>query len=74
VRGVELDRWWEQVLYLGAILALVYGGSRVARALLPRDRRRQRRWVDRFLDVSEWVVGIGMVFILVLSVIALAFW
>ena len=37
------------------------------------DASSKRPWVDRFLGVSEWLIGVGMVVIIVLTIVRFAF-
>jgi hypothetical protein len=37
------------------------------------DTSSKHPWVDRYLGVSNWVIGIGMVVIIVLTIIRFAF-
>jgi hypothetical protein len=37
------------------------------------DASSKRPWVDRFLGASNWVIGVGMVAIIVLTIIRFAF-
>lgn len=37
------------------------------------DASSKRPWVDRFLGVSNWVIGAGMVVIIVLTIVRFVF-